>query len=370
MKKRIDKKSKAWKRRFLVAFAIIALTACEETDRPEKETGKKGSVIEQKIDLSNITSPPEVSVYKVRYWKGDKKTILSLFLDGNYDQREVYIPGENYVSGEGSEQEKTLNIYDGGRAYYRKYGKKEETLDAGIGFGYRNIRLSDLFPEYNRLRDQYYQTGSMDRQNREKEDSVFTQAEEVVKDYCKKLDMAYTVDDAALLTGKNGESGCLIFWRQEIDGIPLSSVILDKFGSMQGTTVYNSGLDYQEPMGQPDSVLETTFVDRTLVDWSCADVIQIQKELKKYPAVSVSEAWKKVKERYEKSASQNPSLETAKLQYKLIELSGTIITCPVWTFCVRTETKQPVGSEILWNYYLVDALTGDFFTGTDMEGWE
>lgn len=184
--------------------------------------------------------------------------------------------------------------------------------------------------------------------------------------------------DAAAIFEKSKIKGCLIYWTQVIDKIPVAEIMLSKSGNQSGTTVYNSKLQYNTKMRQRDSMLETEIVNNKLVGWYNINVINVGKKLKQSPVVPLEEAYKKVEEQIPNYPSEVriPVLEMVELQYKMIELDEKIYLYPVWTFCVSTEEiskDTETGKEHIWtyyNYFLIDAVTGDYFTDIDTKALE
>lgn len=164
-----------------------------------------------------------------------------------------------------------------------------------------------------------------------------------------------------------------------IDNIPLSKIMIDKSSNYVDTRVYNSKLNYNTKMGQRINMFRTEFVNDRLVRWYCQSVINVGRKLKQFPVVSLEKAFEKVEKEIPNYPSEvrKPILEMAELQYKVIELDGKIYLYPVWTFCVSTEEKKPentgAAEEETWttyNYFLIDAITGDYFKNIDTKEFE
>ena len=126
-------------------------------------------------------------------------------------------------------------------------------------------------------------------------------------------------------------------------------------------------------------MLWTEFINERLVRWSCCDVVNTGRKLKQSPVVPLEEAYKKVEKQIPNYPSEVriPILETVELQYKIIELEDKIYLYPVWIFCISTEEKKPEDADTkeeetwtTYNYFLIDAITGDYFTDIDTKEFE
>lgn len=361
---------------FVSITIVLMLSGCQEIDGAGNDTKKNKVEIEKNVDLAEVYAPSEVYIYSAVSWKEEYKKIIDVCLGGIYDEKESFAQSEQYRLAPGSKNEKLLNIFDGGKSFY---GSKKNEMEAGVAFGYTNLRFDKLFPEYEKFSDEYRISGEIYSKDFDKKDAAFIAAKEEITDYLKLLNMNYyAVDDAVMLEGKDKKKeGWLIYWRQIIDNIPVSSVRLDAQAELIGTSVYNSGLSYNTHMKQRDSTLDTQFIDGKLTDWYNHDVIVLSEKLKECPVISVSEAYKKVESRYENyvidSDCHMPVLEKAELQYKYIGIDEKNYLYPIWTFAVRTEELYQsqdgsVNTEEKWNYYLIDAVSGDYFTGNEIGG--
>ena len=149
-------------------------------------------------------------------------------------------------------------------------------------------------------------------------------------------------------------------WKQLVDGIPISDSL---FENVTNKTVYNYRYSISNPkMMAYDSSLTVMFMGEELVEWDNYRIIKKDKELGRYPVISVSEAYKKVQERYPegtKIGSEVPSLDRAELQYELVTLEGRYYLYPVWVIGIRG--KDEYSGQDIWDYHLMDAVTGDYF---------
>ena len=355
------------------------LAGCQEVEKPGQDVPEKDASkaeIEKKVDFSDVYTPSEVSVYSASFWEAeDDDYIVRVFLGDKKVEKLLYAMGPQYTYAYDTDEEEVVNIYDGGESLY---GYSKHIMEAGVSYGYAKYDFDKLFPEFEKISREYANTTRIISKELDEKDSAFIEAKKEVTEYLEKLHMEnYAVDAAAIFEG-NKKKGCRIYWNQVIDNIPVSQIMLDKSGSYEDTMVYNSKLNYNTKMGQASSVLETAFVNGRLTKWRNQYVINVGEKLKQFPLVSVEEAYKKVEEQISNYHSEVriPILEMVELQYKIIELDEKIYLYPVWTFCVSTEEQWKDGNtgkediELKYNYFLVDAITGDYFTDIDTKALE
>ena len=360
-------------------FMGFLLAGCQEVEKPGQDVPDKEmpkAEIEKKVDFSDVYAPSEVSVYSASFWEAeDDDYIVSVFLGDKKVEKILIAEGPQYVYALNTKEEEVVTIYDGGES---SFGRKDNSMEAGVNYGYIKYRFDELFPEFEKISTEYANTTKIISKELDEKDGAFIEAKKEVAKYLEKLHMGnYAVDAAAVFEG-NKKKGCFIYWTQVIDNIPVSEIVLDKSGSYEDTTVYNSKLNYNTKMGQSVSVLETEFINNSLIRWWNHDVINVGKKLKQFHVVSVEEAYKKVEEQYQNYSSEVriPILEMVELQYKIIELDEKVYLYPVWTFCVSTEEKFKdayTGKESIvfkYNYFLIDAITGDYFTDIDTKEFE
>ena len=361
----------------IMSFLVVG---CQEVVKPEQDVLEKKTLkveIEKKIDFSDVYTPSEVCVYSASLWEAeDDNYIVNVFLGNKKVKKISYAEGPQYVYTSNTKEKEVVTIYDGGKSFF---GRKENPMEAGVNYGYiEYVYFDQMFSEYKKIRNEYYERMRIISKKLDEKDKVFLKDKKEVAEYLEMLHMEnYVVDEAAIFK-ENKIKGCLIYLTQVINKLPISNINFDKSSNRSGTTVYNSKLPYNTNMVQKSSMLETEFINNRLVGWWNHDVINVEKKLKQSPIVSVEEAYKKVEEQYQNYSSEvrMPILEIAELQYKIIELNGKVYLYPVWTFCVSTEEIFKDGYtgeehiELEYNYFLIDAITGDYFTDIDTKEFE
>lgn len=361
----------------IVAFF---LAGCQEVEKPGQDVPEKEIPkveIEKKVDFSDVYAPPEVSVYSASLWEAEDDYVVKVFLGDKKVEKIIYAQGPRYVYAKDTKKEEGVNVFDGGESCY---GYNKGLEEAGVSYGYmKYLYFEKLFSEYEKIRDEYYGRGEIISKELDETGGVFVEAKEKVSKYLEKLHMENYEVDAAAVFEESGKKGCLIYWTQMIDDIPVSKIKLDKSGSQGDTTVYNSKLSYNVKMEQRGSRMETKFVNKKLVSWQNYNAINTDKKLKQSPVVPVEEAYKKVEEQIPNYPLEvrKPILEMVELQYKIIELDEKIYLYPVWTFCISTEEKEQEDADTTegetyttYNYFLIDAVTGDYFTDIDTKELE
>ena len=366
----------------IVSVSIIMgflLAGCQEVEKPGQDVPEKEMPkveIEKKVDFSDVYTPFEVCVYSASLWEEEDDYIVNVFLGDKKVEKNILAQGPQYVYASDTKKEELVIAFDGGESFY---GYNKGLEEAGVSYGYmKYFYLEKVFSEYGKIRDEYYGRGEIVSKELDEKDDVFVEAKKEVSEYLEKLHMENYEVDAAAIFEENKKKGCLIYWTQLIDDIPISGIKLDKSGSQGDTTVYNSKLEYNTKMKQRGGRFETEFVNNKLVSWWNYNVINVGKKLKQSPVIPLEEAYKKVEEQIPNYPSEVriPILEMVELQYKIIELDGKIYLYPVWTFCVSTEeTSKDIetGKEHIWtyyNYFLIDAITGDYFTDIDTKEFE
>lgn len=361
----------------IVAFF---LAGCQEVEKPGQDVPEKEIPkveIEKKVDFSDVYAPPEVSVYSASLWEAEDDYVVKVFLGDKKVEKILYAQGPRYAHAKDTKEEEGVNVFDGGESCY---GYNKGLEEAGVSYGYmKYLYFEKLFSEYEKIRDEYYGRGEIISKELDETGGVFVEAKEKVSKYLEKLHMENYEVDAAAVFEESGKKGCLIYWTQMIDDIPVSKIKLDKSGSQGDTTVYNSKLSYNVKMEQRGSRMETKFVNKKLVSWQNYNAINTDKKLKQSPVVPVEEAYKKVEEQIPNYPLEvrKPILEMVELQYKIIELDEKIYLYPVWTFCISTEEKEQEDADTTegetyttYNYFLIDAVTGDYFTDIDTKELE
>lgn len=361
----------------IVAFF---LAGCQEVEKPGQDVPEKEIPkveIEKKVDFSDVYAPPEVSVYSASLWEAEDDYVVKVFLGDKKVEKILYAQGPRYAHAKDTKEEEGVNVFDGGESCY---GYNKGLEEAGVSYGYmKYLYFEKLFSEYEKIRDEYYGRGEIISKELDETGGVFVEAKEKVSKYLEKLHLENYEVDAAAVFEESGKKGCLIYWTQMIDDIPVSKIKLDKSGSQGDTTVYNSKLSYNVKMEQRGSRMETKFVNKKLVSWQNYNAINTDKKLKQSPVVPVEEAYKKVEEQIPNYPLEvrKPILEMVELQYKIIELDEKIYLYPVWTFCISTEEKEQEDADTTegetyttYNYFLIDAVTGDYFTDIDTKELE
>ncbi len=360
-------------------FMVFLLAGCQEVEKTGQDMSEKKpskAEIERRVNFSDVYVPSEVCVYSASLWEAEDDYIISVFLDDKKVEKIPYATCVQYAYKFDTKDGEVVNIHDGGEGFY---GHKKNNTEAGVNYSCEKYHFNEQFPECEKIYEEYYGRRKIVSKKLDETDGVFVEAKKEISEYLEKLHMEnYEVNAAAVFEG-NKKKGCLIYWTQVIDRIPVSEIVLDKSGTQNGTTVYNSKLNYNKKMVQRGSMLWTEFINERLVWWSCYDVINAGRKLKQSPVVSLEEAYKKVEEQISNYPSEvrTPILEMVELQYKIIELDEKVYLYPVWTFCVSTEEKKlkdaDTAEEETWttyNYFLIDAITGDYFTDIDTREFE
>ena len=349
---------------YLVMVLLVScfLAGCQEIENPDftdKVANQQASIVE-KVDLSRLSAPKELFVYSAALWKREPEEIAEVFLGKGFKEGETYAEGRTFVQNTGTQKEQIVIATDGGMAYF---GETGHANDNGVIFS--RLDLGELLNgsnNYQELCEEYYNTGKISG-GESKEEDVISGIEKGVSQYLEQLGMeGYKLDATGVLDseGLDGRKCYVMYWKQVVDGIPLSN---DCFMNTGNKEVYN----YRHQVCHADlsagvSVLETHFLENELIDWRNSDIIRPDKQLKKYSLVSANKAFEKVKECYPPVTEdeETPRLERAELQYQLLGRKGKYYLYPIWLFgvCKKNElTGAPA-----WEYYMMDAVTGDFLS--------
>ena len=141
----------------------------------------------------------------------------------------------------------------------------------------------------------------------------------------------------------------------------------EKNGSGPGY-IYNRELNFDENMLQLGSQLEIFATEQEgIVRWDSNATVVVEETLGTYQTVSADKAYEKVEALYQSiPAGRNPRLTYAKLQYESLQKGEEMRLIPVWVFGITETEKNSDGVEKeIRTYYIVNAVTGEFFT--DME---
>ncbi len=362
-----------WKKGLTLAAILFAVmfTGCEESDgRSLFHSG-----ITEQVDLSEIELPEEVNVYRTSYWKVSDEQIFNCFLHGNIIEKESWAEGPRYVTD--GEME-SICLRDGGvdwfgrvqdgfsrngisySFYYDTYGYEDSDAPALL----RDFPITSY---YNSQEDPAYRIAK-DRTADGKE-SEYLKTKELTISYMKKLNFPeYQVQEAAVIPALDGEESiCLMYFSQTYDGIPFTNLCFEKNGSGPGY-IYNRELNFDENMLQLGSQLEIFATEQEgIVRWDSNATVVVEETLGTYQTVSADKAYEKVEALYQSiPAGRNPRLTYAKLQYESLQKGEEMRLIPVWVFGITETEKNSDGVEKeIRTYYIVNAVTGEFFT--DME---
>ena len=358
---------------FLLSMIIFLLSGCQEVENEQYLDEVNNIEIEEDVDFSDIYAPDEVYIYSAKFWEQEDEVIIDTFLDGKYDKTEKGGLGKSYFSAPDTKNEKVLVIMDEGMDWY---GRREHlNMKGGFNFGYYNSFYKEGNVECGELEVEYCNRKQMSGNKPDDKDNIFINAKETVTDKLSKIGMkGYDIDASAVFNTDNKKKGILIYWKQFIDNIPLSAIGLSKI-NIANTKVYNSKI-YDGKLNWLDSTLCTEFIENFLVRWSNLQCIDEWRKIKKYPVIPVSKAYQRVKEQFKNGYSGDaaPVLEMTQLQYQTAEINDKIYLYPVWVFCIRTEEVFKIETETnkkpIWNYYLIDAVSGEYFTDIDTEELE
>ena len=359
---------------FLMFFSVLLWTGCVEVDPGISLEADAG--IKENADISAIEIPDTVSIYETEYWTPDENALCEVLLKG--DQR-------------GKE-----NLYDGIESYTAVYeGRKEklyiEAVEGGFGgisydrglteqeqerYGASSILQGIFDYKSNFAHDDQRETTTyltMTRiQGEQMDGEEFTRASDAVENVMDTLHLPECqIRSAAPIITRDGETRVwLMYWQQVVNEIPLSDVYFDDFSSYPTTYVYNRDLDYDHGMIQNENTMQIYVLGGDVISWNTGVIVIPVKTLKKEKVVSPQTAYQKVKEVYAKRGAEgHPRLEFAELQYKSIEKNGRGLLVPVWLFAISEDEpmmeKHPIVPGKVWYYYLIDAVSGDFFTSVD-----
>lgn len=343
----------------ILAMTLI-LPGCEEVENPEALN--EITTLLENIDLSAVSAPEEVSVYSAVLWGQPPEKAAGIFLGNGFAETKADAKGRNFVKKSGQTQEEIVSVHDGGRTYFGNGGHEAEN---GITY-LRNdlVKIGVHSDGYEEMANDYVAgsgmiTGDVPDEN----NKTFLAVKGNVLQYLKQLGMeGYALDAAASLDTKKktGKEGCWMVWKQMIDGIPVSDTAIRH----DEREVYNfrHGITNSK-WNAYDSSLNVMYVGNELAEWTNAYVVRADKVLKKSPVVPVRQAYHRVKACYPPEKTGIHTLERAELQYELVEWAdqvGKYYLYPVWVFTVHEETDNTDETKN-WIYYLIDAITGDFF---------
>lgn len=358
---------------FVLAFMLpFLISGCEEVEHKDamETDGEPETSLVEKIDLSAVSAPKEAAVYAATFFDRETEETARIFLGNDFEEGETVAEGRIFLHGAGTPKEKQLCVFDSGRAFF---GDSRHVGDNGVNFNsrydlcyniiYTNDEYRDLAREYDN-EGRIASGGEPDGQN-----GAFSDKQEQIAGYLEELGAGgYELFSAGTFPTRQGE-GCLMYFKQVVDGIPVSHIL---FENKDKKTLYN--LRYSvlsEKITALDADVRVCFLGDELVRFYCSSLIDTGRPLKEYPLVPVSDAYRKVRERYPAAAGMDGKheLERAELQYELVmpDISAEDEIClyPVWLFGVRNKGDKMAENE--WTYYMVDAVTGEFFSDIPKE---
>lgn len=340
------------------------LTGCQEVEKPDStdnETNKRTSITE-KIDLSKIAVPKEVAVYSAVLWEKAPEEIAHVFLGDGFKEDETHAEGRTFVKNTGTKKEQRITAIDGGMAFFGTLG---HAADNGVNFSGKEYGTWEESSIYQEMAEEYNSTGVISNGKPDGK-KILPALEGRVNEYLQQVGMEGYALDAAALFHNQGQESCLMYWKQWVDGIPLSDIYYQNTGNR---SIYN----YRHNIYDPDfqacaSTLRVCFLENKLIKWNNSCITHPDRQLGKYPPVPPGKAYEKVKACYPPAAaaahSEPPSLERAELQYQMVSWKKKYYLYPIWLFGVCKKTEE--GSQE-WEYYIMDAVTGDFFSDIPAE---
>lgn len=353
----------------ILSSSLLLLIGCSETDENFTEAGHE-NVITENVDLTKITVPDEVKIYRFEQWdEKSNEEICNVLLKGNVTEVTSGAPGLYYST---DYLDENLFIYDAGVSYYG-----EQTLPTAVQFNYSCLNGSEV--SFSVIEDiELYQEKPDTEIIKQKE---VQQALQLVDTYMEQLEFpAFDLHGVTSFPRTEDENqGYLFTLRQTVDGIPFSAVGLPKFGATpQGNprfVVYNSTLPINPNIAVDSSMLRVAVLDNEVIEWSCAGMKKISEMLESYPIVTVEEAYAPIQTYYQSldTSNSNPRLNAVELQYECLEINGEEMLFPIWMFAILEDeelhdsyTNETIVLEV-WHYYLINAITGEFFVDADVE---
>ena len=357
---------------FVMAFMLsLFVSGCEEVenkDGMETGSGVETSLVE-KVDLSAVSAPEEAMVYSALFFDREPEETARIFLGSDFEEGETSALGRMFLSGAGTKEEKMLYAYDSGRAFYgdiRVPGSNGVVFHSRYKILYNKIYENN--DEYDRMKSEYCNEGRISDEGSDGQDGVFSDKQKLVSENLEKLGArGYGLYSAGMFN-VDKTKGCLMYFKQMVDGIPVSHI---GFANIDKMIVYNFRHSIVgEKTAALNADVEVCFLGDELVEFSCQSLINADRQLKKYPLVPVNTAYEKVKKCYPADVGTDGKyeLERAELQYELVMPDYSyekIYLYPVWLFGVRNKGGGEMESE--WTYYIVDAVTGEFFSNIPEE---
>lgn len=348
---------------FMLSLLLFGCEEIENKDGIEMGEDSRTSLVE-KIDLSAISAPKEAAVYSAVFFDREPEEIAHIFLGNDFEEGETAATGRMFLSDVGTPKEKILYAYDSGRAFYgdsRLSGMSGVNFGSCLEFCYNKIYTNN--DEYATIRSEYCNEGWISSEGTDGQDGAFSEKQKRIAGYLGELGVeGYELYSAGMFP-VGQKKGCLMYFKQIVDGIPVSHIL---FENQDKKMVYNHRYSIVvKEVSALDADVQVCFFRDELVDFYCSSLINTGRQLKKYPLVSVHDAYEKVKGRYPAGVGTdgNYELERAELQYELLMLDESnekLYLYPVWIFGVHN--KGDIIGESEWAYYMVDAITGEFFS--------
>lgn len=359
----MKKQMKLW---CMVLAVVLCITGCAEHDTnyvaDEEESSCK---VEESVNLDEVYQPEKCSIYRVKKWEQSPETLLKAFsgkdeYKADRYKKTVYTNADSYEFKD--EEKTTLQYLTGGDAaadYYSggiNYSTKEsednfELLNEGdAGERWEKYMACDSAP------DNAWEQIDISKE-REKIQSI-----------CDEIGMSNYEPDYAIDSENGKKSGKSIVWRQTFDQIPVCLIALSAASAnagVAGKKIYNSSLSYDKKLEQKTGYMLTNFLNGKLISWFNYDAVTGLDKVGEKTIISCKEAYETAKHQAQKDLEaviDKITLVKARLEYKLMEKDGEIYTCPVWNFNFYADLKE---GENKYHVYLIDACSGEFFTGTD-----
>lgn len=365
---------------FVTVFMLLFLmSGCEEVEhKTAMETdGEPETSLAEKVDLSAVSAPKEAAVYTAAFFDKGAEETARIFFGSDFEEGETEGPGRVFLHGAGTPKEEKLYVLDSGRAFF---GDNCNLGMIGISFGRRGIRFGidedgNEYDGYTDLRQEYSNEGRISSGGGTGgQDGAFSDKRERIEEYLEELGAGgYELFAAGTFPARQGKECCLMYFKPVVDGIPVTHMLGNTGGWVWsdgtrtgGRMLYNDRYNIiAENVGVLEADVQVSFLGDELIDIYGPSLINIGRPLKKYPLVPIDDACGKVREHYPAAAGIGGqyTLERAELQYLLVmpdmSVEEKIYLYPVWLFGVRNKGEDR-GSD--WTYYMVDAVTGEFFS--------
>lgn len=339
----------------LLCMMLFFLPGCSELD--EGVVLDASVNVDEKVDVSSIEYPSEVNIYQMDWWEADTEKICDTLLHGEITEIQTqWATGPAYLTDIPGDEILYINTNDGPQPASFIYGYKYNGHDDS------SKGLDAVFPTLQGFRVEFEATSQL--KGNTDGDSDINDVSEIIKACFQKMDIPeFALRGYAQIPSADGTSTDLLsYWQQVVDQIPISicSIDLHSGGSQN---IYNRNLAYDPDLYCKGSYTEIQYVDDEIVSIYVSSIVDDFEHIGTIRPVSPQRAWEKVKnDVYRKREAEDAVLELVELQYLHLTKNGQKYLYPVWTIEVIEKDENEVGG-IAYNYYLIDAATGDYFVG-------